>query len=63
MSNPLHTPYRKEDKLEDAIITLHDIARVVEKEVGVGKLSSDIRDCADRLHTLTKPMQHQGVEQ
>jgi hypothetical protein len=63
MSNPLHTPYCKEDKLEDAIITLHNIARVVEKEVGVGKLSLDIRACADRLHTLTHPMKHQGVEQ
>jgi hypothetical protein len=33
---------------------LHDIARFVESNIGVGKLSEDIRDCADRLHALTK---------
>jgi hypothetical protein len=54
MSNPLHTPYRREDELEDAIVALHDIARIVEQEVGTGKLSKDIRKCADRLNDIIK---------
>jgi hypothetical protein len=54
MSNPLHTPYRREDELEDAIVSLHDIARIVEREIGTGKLSKDIRKCADRLNDVIK---------
>jgi hypothetical protein len=37
-------------KLVDAVIQLHDIARMVEAEVGIGELSNDIRALADRLH-------------
>jgi len=37
-------------KLVDAVIQLHDIARLVEEEVGEGDLSSSIRHAADRLH-------------
>ena len=37
-------------KLVDAVIQLHDIARLVEQEIGHGQLSDDIRACADRLH-------------
>lgn len=40
--------------IEEAVIKLHDVARVVEKEIGRGLLSEDIRDCADRLHKLVK---------
>ena len=40
--------------LDEAIIQLHDIARVVEEQIGVGALSEDIRNCADRLNTLIK---------
>jgi hypothetical protein len=54
MSNPLHTPYRREDELEDAIVALHDIARVVECEIGTGNLSRDIRECADKLNKVIK---------
>ena len=54
MSNPLHTLYRREDELEDAIVALHDIARIVERQLGTGKLSKDIRNCADRLNTVIK---------
>jgi hypothetical protein len=54
MSNPLHIPYRREDELEDAIIALHNIARVVERQLGTGKLSKDIRKCADRLNDTIK---------
>jgi hypothetical protein len=39
--------------LIDAVIALHDIARTVEREVGRGQLSDDIRACADRLHELS----------
>jgi hypothetical protein len=41
-------------ELKDEIIKLHDIARKVEKELGVGQLSEDIRKAADRLNTLLK---------
>jgi hypothetical protein len=40
------------DELAQAVVQLHDIARLVEKTMGKGNLSSDLRDCADRLHTL-----------
>jgi hypothetical protein len=40
-------------ELVDAVITLHDIARTVEQEIGRGQLSDDIRACADRLHELS----------
>jgi hypothetical protein len=37
-------------KLVDAVIQLHDIARLVEEEIGHGVLSESIRYDADRLH-------------
>jgi hypothetical protein len=37
-------------KLVDAVIALHEIARTVAEEIGVGQLHDDIRNCADRLH-------------
>jgi hypothetical protein len=40
-------------ELVDAVIALHDIARLVEQAVGQGNLSDDIRNCADRLHLLS----------
>jgi hypothetical protein len=40
-------------ELVDAVIALHEIARTVEREVGRGQLSDDIRECADRLHDLS----------
>ena len=43
-------------QLYDAITRLHDIARVVEQEIGNGQLSEDIRNCADRLQTLLNPI-------
>lgn len=45
----------EDQKLLDAVIQLHEIARTVEQEIGQGKLSEDIRNCADRLHVLTQP--------
>jgi hypothetical protein len=44
--------------LVDAVITLHDVARLVEKHVGRGNLSDDIRNCADRLHLLSIDQGH-----
>ncbi len=35
------------------VMHLHEIARQIEKEIGTGQLSEDIRNCADRLHVLT----------
>jgi hypothetical protein len=40
--------------LDEAVIALHNVARLVEKQIGLGLLSEDIRDCADRLHQLVK---------
>ena len=40
-------------ELIDAVIALHEIARTVSEEIGVGDLSDDIRKCADRLHELS----------
>jgi hypothetical protein len=40
-------------KIVDAVIALHDIARTVAEEIGVGQLHDDIRNCADRLHELS----------
>jgi len=39
--------------LIDAVVALHEIARTVAEEVGVGQLHDDIRSCADRLHELS----------
>jgi hypothetical protein len=40
----------------EIVIQLHNIARQIETTVGQGQLSEDIRNCADRLHTLGEPM-------
>jgi hypothetical protein len=40
-------------KLIDAVISLHDIARLVEKETTSNILAADIRRCADRLHEVS----------
>lgn len=40
-------------ELVDAVIALHEIARLIGEEIGVGQLYDDIRSCADRLHELS----------
>lgn len=40
-------------KFAEAVIKLHDIARLVEREIGKGTLAADIRRCADQLDLLT----------
>jgi len=41
-------------ELSQAVIQLHDIARQIEKDIGEGQLSDDVRACGDRLSTLIK---------
>ena len=43
------------DDLSQTVISLHEIARQIEREIGVGELSEDIRKCADRLNVLISP--------
>ena len=40
-------------ELVDAVVALHDIARTVAHEIGIGQLHDDIRNCADQLHELS----------
>lgn len=47
------------EKLHDAVIELHDIARLIEKEIGTGQLSEDIRSTADRLNVLINPIREE----
>lgn len=44
------------NELDQSVIELHNIARQVESEVGIGQLSIDIRKCADRLTVLLNPI-------
>lgn len=46
----------KNMRLSELVIELHNIARQVESTVGIGQLSEDIRNCADRLHVLGEPL-------
>ena len=41
-------------ELKEEIIKLHDIARKIEEEIGVGQLSEDIRKAADKLNQLLR---------
>ena len=43
-------------QLDDAVTQLHDIACLIEKEIGKGTLAYDIRTCADKLNVLLRPM-------
>lgn len=43
----------------ELVLTLHDIARAVEKKFGSCQISEDIRSCADRLHMLGEPLKVQ----
>ena len=40
--------------LDERVIELHDIARQIEREVGAGTLSENIRKSADKLSKLLK---------
>lgn len=43
-------------RLDDAVIKLHEVARLIELQIGKGQLSEDVRNCADRLSDLLKPV-------
>jgi hypothetical protein len=45
----------QDDQIADAVIKLHEIARMIESRIGQGLLSDDVRDCANRLHMITRP--------
>ena len=40
--------------LDQDVIDLHNIARRIEKGIGYGQLSDDLRYVADRLHSVLK---------
>jgi len=48
---------------ETAVIELHNIARFVETNIGIGKLSEDIRNCADGLHAITQKVSSEEINQ
>ena len=45
----------QDDQMADAVIKLHEIARMIESKIGQGLLSDDVRDCANRLHMISRP--------
>ena len=42
--------------LEDAVMMLHNVARTIEREIGFGTLAQNIRESANRLTTLIRPI-------
>ena len=48
------SPIDNPNELEQAVIELHNIARLIEQKIGTGLLSQDLRNCADRLQELIK---------
>ena len=42
--------------LEDCVMQLHTAVHHVGEHVGTGKLTDDIRNCADRLSKLLRPL-------
>lgn len=44
----------KYDTLEEVVIKLHDLARIIEREMGRGTLAHDVRKSADGLNELLK---------
>ena len=45
---------KHKDELVQAVIDLHYIARLVERNMGVGTLSENIRECAERLNSIVE---------
>jgi len=46
----------KNYNLEDAVIQLHNIARLIESKIGSGSLAQDVRKSADSLNTILRPL-------
>ena len=42
----------KTDTLDDVVIKMHDLARIIELELGACELSQDVRNSADRLSEI-----------
>lgn len=42
--------------LTQAVVDLHNIARLIERDIGTGELSHQIRDAADTLVSLMRYM-------
>ena len=49
-------------QLHDAVVQLHDVARLIEQQLGTGQLSIDVRDAADRLNTLINPIKMEAKQ-
>jgi hypothetical protein len=47
---------KKMTNLDQAVIDLHNIARTIEQEIGIGKLSIECRRLADRLSDIINPI-------
>jgi len=45
---------RMYEQLQQSVIDMHNIARLIEQQIGQGQLSADLRNCADRLAMLLK---------
>jgi hypothetical protein len=52
----------KSQQLNDAVVQLHDIARLIEQSIGTGQLSIDIRSAADRLNVLMNPVKLESAK-
>jgi hypothetical protein len=52
----------EKSQLLDAVVQLHDIARLVEQTIGTGLLSEDIRSAADRLNVLINPLKMEVMQ-
>ena len=52
----------KSQQLNDAVVQLHDIARLIEQSIGTGQLSIDIRSAADRLNVLINPVKLESTK-
>ncbi len=52
----------EKSQLLDAVVQLHDIARLVEQTMGTGLLSEDIRSAADRLNVLINPLKMEVMQ-
>lgn len=46
----------KYSELDQAVIDLHNVARTIEQNLGIGKLSIECRRIADRLSEITNPI-------
>ena len=49
-------------ELAGVVSKLHDLARIVESEVGVGEISHTIRKSADNLHELVKQEKYKAEQ-